>query len=483
MEIYFIGIGGIGVSALAQYYLANGWKVKGSDLNQSEIISLLKKKGADIWVRTNKKTERKKINERINKKIDLVVYSPAVRKSDPELVRAEKLGIKTKSYPQALGDLSKDYFTIAVCGTHGKSTTSAMISLVLTKTGLNPTVILGTRLEEFQGSNFRFGGLPKKGKFKEKILVIEADEHFSSFLNYSPNIIALTNIEADHLDYYRNPKNYFNAFKKFAGRLPENGVLIFNKNDKKSNQLGEELKKTNVKTISYSLRQKEAKEIKKKIKVPGRHNISNALAAFETAKYLGISKKEFLSALAEYKGCWRRFELAKIKTSFKKKTKEIILISDYAHHPSEIKSTAKAARERFSKEKIWFVFQPHQRQRTFYFFNDFVKAFKELFYQKIKGKDILDKVIITDIYDVPGREEGKLEISRINSGKLVEKIKEEINEDKILKEKKEQSIVYIPSKNNFNEIRRYLKENGEKVDVVIIAGAGDIYNLFKELKT
>ena len=224
MNIHFIGIGGIGVSALAKYYLEKGHKVSGSDLVSSEIIESLKKRGVKIHIGPH-------LTRNVLVKIDLVVYSPAVQTNNPELKQARKLGIKCLSYPEALGELTKKHFTIAISGTHGKSTTTCMIGLLLTKAGLDPTVIVGTKIKEFAphqknggGSNCRVG--------KSQYLVIEADEHFASFLNYWPKIIVLTNIEADHLDYYKNLGNILKTFKKYIGHLPENGVLVVNKDDK-----------------------------------------------------------------------------------------------------------------------------------------------------------------------------------------------------------------------------------------------------------
>ena len=472
MKIHFIGIGGIGVSALAQYYLAKENEVSGSDLSSSEITDLLKKRGAKIFI-------GKHSPKNLPKDIDFAVYSPAVSQENPEIKKAKKLRVKVLSYPEALGELTKRYFTIAVCGTHGKSTTSAMVSLVLEKAGLNPTVIIGTKLKEFGNSNFRPGGAIKKSavakgvsaiKFEEipEILIIEADEHFASFLNYQPKVIILTNIEADHLDYYKNFKNYLNSFKKFVSFLPKNGVLVANKDDKNILKIEKRIKAKKIKIKNYSIKQKEAKEIKKILKIPGEHNVYNALAALETARFFGISDKISLEALSKYKGAWRRFEIKKGKIGNKK----FILVSDYAHHPTEIKATLEGAREYFPKKKIWCVFQPHQYQRTFYLYNDFVKVFSELLEAKssIIGssgiaarKAMIDNLIITDIYSVTGRED--------------KEIKKQVNSKKLAKKINNKSVIYLP----IGEIKNFLAENSNNFDVVIIMGAGDIYNLFVDL--
>ena len=209
-KIHFIGIGGIGVSALAKYYLEKGYKVSGSDLFSSEITKALRKRGAKIFTGKHK-------GKRISKDADLVIYSSAVKPDNSELLRAKRYKVKIQSYPEALGELTKKYFTIAVSGTHGKSTTAAMIGLLLTKSGFDPTVIVGTKLKEFKNSNCRVG--------KSKYLVIEADEWQASFLNYWPKIIVLTTIEAEHLDYYKNLGNILRTFKIFRNFLPS---LLFN---------------------------------------------------------------------------------------------------------------------------------------------------------------------------------------------------------------------------------------------------------------
>jgi len=435
MNVHFIGIGGIGVSALARYYLAKGHKVTGSDLVASEITDSLKKLGAKIFTGKHK-------TKNLPKNANLVIYSPAVKPNNPELKEAKKLKIKCQSYPEALGELTKKYFTIAIAGSHGKSTVAAMTGLLLEKAGLDPTVILGTKLKEFGSSNCRVG--------KSKYLVIEADEHLASFLNYWPKIIVLTTIEADHLDFYKNLKNYVLAYKKFISQLPKSGILIANKDDKNIQKLKSQISKLHLKTQNYSLKQLEAKKIKKILKIPGKFNISNALAALTVTRVLKIPDKISFKALSEYKGSWRRFEIT--KTLY---PKPYTLISDYAHHPTQIKVTLEAAREKFPRKEIWCIFQPHQYQRTYYLFKDFVKVFKEA---------PVDKLIITDIYDVAGRETLKIK-KKVSSEKLVKKI----SKNKVIYLKKE-------------EILDYLKKNLRGGEVVMIMGAGDIYNLSLKLK-
>ncbi|KPJ56559.1 hypothetical protein AMJ49_04590 [Parcubacteria bacterium DG_74_2] len=443
MRIHFIGIGGIGVSALAKYYVKKGCKVSGSDLVSSEITEALKRLGAKIFIGKHKP-------KNISKNVDLVIFSPAVQLNNPELKRARKLKIKCQSYPEALGELTKKYFTIAVCGSHGKSTVAAMTGLLLTRAGFDPTVILGTKLKEFGDSNFRMGGFPKSKilNTKYQILVIEADEHFVSFLNYWPKIIVLTTLEPDHLDYYKNFKNYISAFKKFISHLPEDGFLVLNQDDK--NILNNKFSTTVKNAIHYSLKQKETEKLRKFLKIPGEFNVSNALATLAVARILKIPNKISFKTLSEYKGSWRRFEITKILHP-----KPYTLISDYAHHPTQVDVTLRAAREKYPKGKIWCIFQPHQYQRTHYLFKDFVRVFK---------KAPVDKLIITDIYDVAGREN--------------KKIKKKVNSQKLVKVINKSFVSYLPKERIVN----FLKKNLKGGEVVIVMGAGDIYNLETKLK-
>jgi UDP-N-acetylmuramate--alanine ligase len=454
MRVYFIGIGGIGVSALAQYYLAKGCRVSGSDLSSSEITESLRKKGVKICIAgPNSGKKYGKNGPFQNFQADLVIYSPAVPPANPELKLARKKGIKCLSYPEALGNLTKNHFTLAVSGTHGKSTTTAMISLILIKAGLNPTVILGTKLKEFKDSNFRMGkkvslSIPPFLPKDSRILLIEADEHFASFLNYRPKAAVLTNIERDHLDYYKNLGNILKAFKKYVSLLPEKGILIANEEDKNIKKVIKGRKGIILRFFSRK-QKKDADNLRKILKVPGEHNVLNALAALTLARSFKIPDGVSFKALSGYKGCWRRFQIIKVL-----KPRVFTLVNDYGHHPTELKATIKGAREKWPKKRIWLIFQPHQYQRTFYFFNDFVKVFREL---------PADKIIITDVYDVAGRERKDLAL-KVNSKKLAEKIKRE-------------KVFYLPKE----KLKEYLKKNLEKDQILIMMGAGDIYNLSKQL--
>jgi UDP-N-acetylmuramate--alanine ligase len=436
MKIHLIGIGGIGVSALAQYYLSQGHEVTGSDLTMSEITNYLEKLGVKI-------TKNKSLPAKIPHKMpDLVVYSPAVKKTNPELAFYLKKKIKCLSYPEALGGLTKNYFTIAISGAHGKSTTTAMLGLILIKAKFDPTIIVGTKLKEFGGANFRPG--------KSKYLVIEACEYDSSFLHYVPQMVVVTNIDKEHLDYFKNLKNVIAAFKDFIARLPDSGALIANGDDKNMQKILLDKKfqaKKQFKISSFRIKSKEADIAKNILNVPGIHNVYNALAALTAAKELKIDDDIILKALSEYKGSWRRFE-EKEKVINGKKVK---IINDYGHHPTEIEATFEAARQKYPDKKIWCVFQPHQHQRTFNLFNDFVKAFRTA---------LIDNILILDIYDVAGRETKKIK-RKVSSKTLVKKINKK-------------SVSYA----SMALAEKRVKKNIKSGDVLIIMGAGDIYEKF-----
>ncbi len=439
MKVHFIGIGGIGISALARYYLSKGHEITGSDLVLSEITEALKKLGVKIYIGSH--------NEKhIAFDIKEIIYSPAVKQGNPELKAAYKLqntnsNLKIMSYPQALGELTKNHFTIAVAGTHGKSTVAAMTGLLLIKAGLDPTVIVGTKLKEFGDSNCRVG--------KSKYLVIEADEHFASFLNYWPRIVVLTTLEADHLDFYINLNNLLKTFKEFISHLPEDGILVANKDDKNISKVLKD-KGLKYKTIYYSLKDREVEKLKEILKVPGEFNVSNALAVLSIGRALKIPDKTSFKSLSEYRYSWRRFEIIKVS-----KPKPYTLINDYGHHPTQVRVTLKAAREKYPKKEIWCIYQPHQYQRTHYLFDEFVKAFQEA---------PVDKLIITDIYSVAGREK--------------QEIKKKINSEKLVKAVNKPSVIYSSKE----KIQGFLEKNLKGGEVVIIMGAGDIYDLSLKLK-
>lgn len=473
-KIHFIGIGGIGLSAIAKFMLAEGKIVSGSDANRSEITDELKKIGVKVAIGQKE--------ENLTDDTDLVIYTLAIPKNNPELIKAKKLKIPLLTYPEVLGMIFNDKLGIAICGTHGKSTTTSMAGLILAEGGLDPSVVVGSKVPEFHG-NLRTG----KGKY----FIIEACEYERAFLEYWPKIIILNNMELDHTDYYRNIADYRSAFEEFVGHLPEDGVLIFNGDDKNIPKI----KFQKPKVISFGFNENNDLRCYKMeigeeqtrfwaifngkdlgeftLKIPGKFNVYNALAAIAVGLHLGIDTEKIKKALASFGGTWRRFE---VKGEYKpaaasaklwpaspelqrgERGKGAIIISDYAHHPTAVKSTIEAAREFYPGKKIVAVFQPHQHNRTKMLYQDFLKSF-----------DSADVLILAEIFDVAGREDKKDQ--NVSSRGLAEDIKK--------RNKKLASNVFYAA--NLNEAKRLIDEKIKAGDVALIMGAGDIYKLADEL--
>lgn len=474
MKIHFIGIGGIGVSALARYYLEKGHEITGSDLAENEITQALKEKEAKIFIGEHRA-------ENVPFDVDRVIFSPAISRTNPERAEAQRIQeqrseearvdlsfsspnhFSVLSYPEALGELTKTHYTIAISGTHGKSTTTSMIGLILEKAGFDPTVIVGTKVREF-GGNCRVGNNEYLHRGKP-ILVIEADEHFGSFLNYSPDIIVLTTIEPDHLDYYKNLTNILRTFRTYILRLPQDGIIVANKDDQ---NIVDVVASSKHFVEYYSSQWTAAQELRKILQVPGEYNVANAHAALTCARALGIPDKVSYEALAAFQGTWRRFETFEIRSPA---GAPYTLVSDYGHHPTEVRVTVEAARAKWPNRQLWLVFQPHQYQRTYYFFRDFVSILSRL---------PVDKLILADIYDVPGREDTSLKL-KVSSEKLVQEIQKRKNREQLFDPERSrgtqggsEAALWIPT---LNEIYDYLSQTLVGNEVVMVMGAGDIYNL------
>jgi len=412
-KIHFVGIGGIGISALAKMMLLLKKRVSGSDISLGKAAKRLREKGVKVSI------GHKKSN--LTKNMDLVIYSPAVKNDNPELLRAKELNIPTYSYPQALGLISKGKETIAISGTHGKTTTVAMVGEIMISAKKNPTIVIGSFMKK-QKDNFVMG--------KSKYFVVEACEYKRSFLHLFPKILVITNIDNDHLDYYKNIQDIQKAFSQLISKVPTDGFIITNPNDKNIKK-ALKLSKTKAEIIDYT------KEKKPKLKIPGEYNILNAKAAIAVAKLVDIKKDQIEKSLKNFSGTWRRFE-------YKGKTKKGALIyDDYAHHPTEVKAVLEAVRESFPNKKIIAVFQPHLYSRTKFFLNEFSRALNNI-----------DEVIITDIYAAREKKD-----KTIHAKDLVKKTK---------------NARYI---SNFSEIKKYLINQVDKDSIIITLGAGDVYKI------
>lgn len=455
-KIHFIGIGGIGLSAIAKLMIWRDKKISGSDCQESEITEMLKKSGAKIFIGHNEKN--------IDKKIDLVACTLAINKDNPEIQEAKRLNIPILIYPEFLGLLTKDKFGIAVCGTHGKSTVTSMISLIFESAGLDPTVVVGSKVPKFNG-NVRIG--------KSEYFIYEACEYQRSFLNYSPKVIVLNNIELDHTDYYKNIKDYENAFEEFIKHLKDDGFLIVNekvKSEKKKKKSQNsklrvlsfgtdketDLHATNIQfdpgitkfSVVYNKRKNTENLGEFSLKIPGMFNVYNALAAISVALLVGIDVEIIKKTLGNFKNIWRRFEYIGELNKAK-------IYSDYAHHPTEVKSTIDGVKKFFPNKRIVVIFQPHQRNRTRNLFQDFIKSF-----------DNADLIILNEIFDVAGREE--IKDQNISSLDLANKIK---------KRSKNKTVLFGK---NLEKTKKLILKNIKKDDIVLIMGAGDIYKIIKD---
>jgi UDP-N-acetylmuramate--alanine ligase len=377
-SVYFIGIGGIGMSALARWFLAENWAVAGSDLEGSHLTAELAAEGALVKIGTFK---------RIPGRPALVVHSNAIPPSNLELLDARSRGLKVFSYPQMVGEVSRRYETIAIAGAHGKSTTTGIMSLILSRLGLDPTVLIGTKLRELSGKNFRSG--------QSRYLVLEADEYARAFLNYSPAYLIVTNIDREHLDIYKNLIDIKRTFLQLFSRVLPGGALVLNADDPNLTIMQTDIEKIaerkRLRVFWYSRRTGRAKKVKAALHIPGQHNVADATAAFTLAtKVLHLPEDGVLRAIAKYRGSWRRYEY---KGEYRVGGIGYEVFDDYAHHPTEIQATLAAFKEKFPFTTIICVFQPHQAERLKRLFRDFSRSFKDA-----------DALILLPAYHVAGRE-------------------------------------------------------------------------------
>jgi len=465
-KIYFIGIGGIGLSAIAKLMKENGKDVAGSDIAASLMTEKLKKMGVEVFIGQSERN--------ITSDIDLVIYTMAAAKGNPELEKARAMKIKAISYPESLGMIFNEKYGIAICGTHGKSTTTAMAGLLFDDAKLDPTVLVGSIVPRFD-SNLRLGN----GKY----MIIEACEYERAFLNYYPKIIILNNIELDHTDYYKDINDFRNAFEEFVGHLPKDGVLIVNGDDEQISKL--KCESSNIKIIHYGLGERndvrgydlKIEEGKTKfrinfrgkdlgefvLKVPGSFNVCNALAVVSFALEFDIAIDIIKGSLSNYSGIWRRFE---VKGGYKPAVvswelwqgKEALVISDYAHHPTAVRLTIEAAKKFYPGRRIFAIFQPHQHNRTKRLYNDFLRSF-----------DSADLIILSEIFDVAGREEEKdRNVSSLNLANDIKKYNKDL----------EGKVFYAK---DLKETRKLIDEKVMPNDILLVMGAGDIYKIADDL--
>jgi UDP-N-acetylmuramate--alanine ligase len=355
-NVHFIGIGGIGISAVARMMKMMGKNVTGQDMQDGEIVKELQKLGIEINIGHQS-------FENIPEGTELVVYTVAIETYDKELfdkIKSQNDFI-IKSYPQMLGVISSDKYTIAICGTHGKTTTTGMVAQIFKDVSLDPTVIVGSLLKEKDGTrtNFVHGN--------SKYFVVEACEYRRSFLNINPNILVITNIDEDHLDYYKDIEDIKSAFHEMAMRVPEDGYVVCNTSDP---NIGDVVEGIKAKVVDYS----KNFDANLKLKIPGIHNKKNADAAVTASEICGVSKDDAKKYVCEFPGTWKRFE-------FKGKLPIGALVyDDYAHHPTEITSTLEGFREIYPKEDGWHItviFQPHLFSRTKLLLNEFAQSFSD----------------------------------------------------------------------------------------------------------
>ncbi len=424
-NVHFIGIGGIGISAIARMMIKEGKNVSGQDLNHSEIVKELINEGANVKIG--------QLYENIPENIDLIVYTIAIESYDPDLfekLKSQK-DIPIRSYPEMLGIVSEGKYTIAISGTHGKTTTTGMIAQILRDAGKDPTVIIGSLLVGDK-SNFIAGN--------SEYFVAEACEYKRSFLNINPKILVITNIDADHLDYYKDIEDIKSAFKELAMKVPADGFVVCDPLDE---NISDVIKGIKAKVMNYT----DFLNPVTRLKIPGIHNKSNAAAAFAVASILAISYTNANSALGEFPGTWRRFEY---KGELLNGT---LVYDDYAHHPAEIKATLQGFRELYAKENGWaitVIFQPHLFSRTKLLLPDFAKSFE--------GADM---VIVLPIYYAREEDDGTIS-------------------SKILAEKINEAGTKAESFSDFKTAEDYMKvwlpKMNEK-DIMITMGAGEAFKI------
>lgn len=447
-HVHFIGIGGSGLSAIARLLLESGYTVSGSDRAPTPFAEQVRKAGATVYIGHH---------PRNLEGADWVVRSAAIAEDNPEVTSAKNAGIPVYKRADFLGRLMEDKIGIAIAGTHGKTTTTAMTAWVLSQLGRDPSFIAGGMINNL-GVNAHAG--------KGKAFVIEADEYDNMFLGLKPQIEVVTSLEHDHPDFFPTLDVMFQSFEKFVGLLPADGTLIVCAEDPGATALLARVRKDGRSLVSYGMQNdmtintplwvqahhvepnerggfdftattnmasKTSASIKVSLQVPGQHNVRNALAVLAIVGVLGLSRRKAAQALGEFTGTGRRFEL-------RGEVNGIRIFDDYAHHPTEIKATLAGARARFPERRIWAVWQPHTYSRTKTLFLDFAHAFKDA-----------SEVIVTEVY-------------------AAREPQEEFTSAEIVSAMPNLSARYIKT---LPEVTEYLLENLQSGDVVLVLSAGD----------
>lgn len=445
--IHFIGIGGISMSGLAEILMGEGFSVTGSDAKESELTKHLEAKGAHVYYG--------QIADNIKDGIDVVVYTAAIHEDNPEFMEVKRRGIPMMARAELLGQMMRNYKNaIAISGTHGKTTTTSMVTEVFLAAENDPTISVGGILSSI-GGNIRVGG--------PEFFVTEACEYTNSFLSFYPTMAVILNIEADHLDFFKGIEEIRHSFSLFAEKVPKEGAIIINStiinyeeivkqvngrvitfgSSKDSDYSADHIVYDELARPSYDLYVKGEKMDRITLGVQGEHNVFNSLSAIAVAREYGIDMETIKKGLLKFSGTNRRFEK-------KGELHGITIIDDYAHHPQEIAATLKAAKN-YPHKRIWCIFQPHTYTRTKALLPEFVEALS-----------LADVVVLAKIY--AARETDTLGVS---SADIADRLKE-----------KEVDVCYLPT---FDEIENFILENCTQGDLLITMGAGDIVKVGEEL--
>ncbi len=446
-HVHFIGIGGISMSGLAEILMEEGFTVSGSDSHKSELTEHLEAKGAQIFYGQRESN--------VTDDIDVAVYTAAVHPDNPEFGEVQRKGIPMLTRAELLGQMMRNYkYAVGVSGTHGKTTTTSMVTEILLAADLDPTISVGGILSSI-GGNIRVGG--------SRLFVTEACEYTNSFLSFFPNMEIILNVEEDHLDFFKDIQEIRQSFRQFAQKLPRDGVLVINRDMEKYEELvdglacrvvtcgkhkdsdyrAENITFDDTARSSFDLLVKGEKRGRITLGVPGEHNVYNALAAAALCQALEVDMEAVRKGLKNFSGTNRRFEK-------KGEIGGVTIIDDYAHHPKEIEATLSTAKN-YPHKKLWCVFQPHTYTRT--------RAFLDRFAQALAAAD---EVVLADIY--AARETDNLGISSADIAERIERLGTRAH--------------YFKS---FDEIETFLLENCVHGDLLITMGAGDIVKVGEKL--